>query len=283
MDDREEFFADLSELTKAAPKYNVLVIGGDMNGKIGASDAKGSVYNKNTNESGQLLLNYMLECNLKPLNTSLKKREGKLWTHTSPSGAKCHIDYILINNKWKNSALNCEAYSTFCSVGSDHRIVTAKIRLSLRQTKPSGKEKIRYSWNKLLNEDKIKDMYIVEVCNRCQALQDLHADEDANQMYENIKSAHEKPAEISLPVKAKIKQHVPWESENIIEKREMVKNAYEVCLRRNTRSSAAKLEEAKQDLQGFYDREQEKFVNQKIHAVTDAIQHQKSSLAWETG
>ena len=92
-----------------------------------------------------------------------------------------------------------------------------------------------------------------------------------------------KPAEISLPVKAKIKQHVPWESENIIEKREMVKNAYEVCLRRNTRSSAAKLEEAKQDLQEFYDREQEKYVNQKIHAVTDAIQHQKSSLAWETG
>ena len=29
----------------------------------------------------------------------------------------------------------------------------------------------------------------------------------------------------------------------------MVKNAYEVCLRRNTISSAAKLEQAKQDLQ----------------------------------
>ena len=38
-------------------------------------------------------------------------------------------------------------------------------------------------------------------------------------------TAHEKAAEISVPVKAKIKQHVPWENENIIEKREMVKNA----------------------------------------------------------
>ena len=44
-----------------------------MNGKIGASDAKGSVYHKHTNENGQLLLNYMLECNLKPLNTSFKR------------------------------------------------------------------------------------------------------------------------------------------------------------------------------------------------------------------
>ena len=140
VDGREEFYAELSELTKAVPKHSVLLIGGDMNGKIGASDAKGSVYNKHTNENGQLLLNYLLECNLKPLNTSFKKREGKLWTHTSPSGAKCQIDYILINNKWKNSALNCEAYNTFYSVGSDHRIVTAKTKLSLRQSKPSGKK-----------------------------------------------------------------------------------------------------------------------------------------------
>ena len=62
----------------------------------------------------------------------------------------------------------------------------------------------------------------------------------------------------------------------------MVRNAYEVCLRRNIRSSAAKLEEAKQELQESYDREQEKYVNEKIHAITDAIQHQKSGLAWET-
>ena len=37
----EEFYAELSELTKAVPKHNVLLIGADMNGKIGASDAKG--------------------------------------------------------------------------------------------------------------------------------------------------------------------------------------------------------------------------------------------------
>ena len=101
-------------------------------------------------------------------------------------------------------------------------------------------------------------------------------------MYENTMTAHAKSAKISVLVKAKIKQHVLWENENITEKREMVKKAYEVCLRRNTRSSTAKLEEAKQDLQESYDREQEKYVNEKIHAITDAIQHQKSGLAWET-
>ena len=150
--EREEFYAELAELTKTIPKHNVLLVGGDMNGRIGKSDVKGWVYNETTNENGQLLLDYMLECNLKALNTSFIKRTGKLWTHISPIGARNQIDFILINNKWKNSALNCEAYNTFCTVGSDHRIVTAKIRLSLRQSKPSSKQRCRYNWNTLLSE-----------------------------------------------------------------------------------------------------------------------------------
>ena len=46
---------------------------------------------------------------------------------------KAQIDYVLINKKWENSAMNCKAYSSFEGVSSDHRIVTAKIRLSLRK------------------------------------------------------------------------------------------------------------------------------------------------------
>ena len=36
--------------------------------------------------------------------------------------------------KWRNSVKNAEAYSTFASVGSDHRIVSARIKLSLRKS-----------------------------------------------------------------------------------------------------------------------------------------------------
>ena len=39
---------------------------------------------------------------------------------------KSQIDYILINSKWKNSLKNWQAYSSFASVGSDHRILSAK-------------------------------------------------------------------------------------------------------------------------------------------------------------
>ena len=63
----------------------------------------------------------------------LSKKRGKLWTHTNANKSKAQIDYLFINRKWKNSVMNCEAYSTFEGVSSDHRIVTAKIRLSLRK------------------------------------------------------------------------------------------------------------------------------------------------------
>ena len=282
VDEKEEFYAELAELTKNIPKHNVILIGGDMNARIGESDAKGSVYNETTNENGQHLLDYMQECNLKALNTSFTKRKGKLWTHTSPAGARSQIDYILINNKWKNSVLNCEAYSTFCTVGSDHRIVTAKIRLSLRQSKISSKRKVKYNWNKLLTDNNIKNRYTVEVRNRYQALQDLDGNKDANQVYTNIMSAHEEAAKCSIPVKVRLKQRVPWEDENILEKRETAKKAYEESLKKKTRRSVAKLEDAKKELQEAYDLEQEKYVNEKINAITNAIEHQKSGLVWET-
>ena len=43
--------------------------------------------------------------------------------------------------KWINSALNCDVYS-FKRVSSDHRIVTAKIHLSLRRNKKQSKSHV---------------------------------------------------------------------------------------------------------------------------------------------
>ena len=49
-----------------------------------------------------------------------------------PGGYMSQIDYIIIRKKWTNSLLNAEPYNSFSSIGSDHRIMSARIRLSLR-------------------------------------------------------------------------------------------------------------------------------------------------------
>ena len=57
------------------------------------------------------------------------------------SGRKTQVDYIMVNRKWKNSVHNYQSYNTFSSLGSDHRVVTMKMKLSFRQSKTvsSGK------------------------------------------------------------------------------------------------------------------------------------------------
>ena len=84
------------------------------------------------------MLDLACEKSLSITNTLFEKRMGKRWSFEDPKGNRYLLDYILVRSKWKNSVLNSEAYSSFESVGSDHRVVTARIRLSLRSTKPKS-------------------------------------------------------------------------------------------------------------------------------------------------
>ena len=54
-----------------------------------------------------------LENKLTCLNTNYQKRDGKLWPYTYANNSKTQIDYVFINRKWKNSAMDCRAYSSF--------------------------------------------------------------------------------------------------------------------------------------------------------------------------
>ena len=127
------FYDELSSLVRSIPKHNMLVIGGDMNAQIGKNGNNKYSLHNTSNSNGQHLTDFVIENRLTCLNTNYQKREGKLWTYPCANNSKAQIDYVLINKKWKNSAINCEAYSSFEGVSSDHRLVTAKIRLSLRK------------------------------------------------------------------------------------------------------------------------------------------------------
>ena len=124
-----------------------------------------------SNRNGQHLTDFMIENRLTCLNTNYQKREGKLWTYTYANNSKAQIDYVFINKKWKNSAMNCEAYSSFEGVSYDHLIVTAKIRLSLRKNATRTATTKHYDWALLNNKD-IRDKYVLELRNRLETLQE---------------------------------------------------------------------------------------------------------------
>ena len=211
------FNDELSSLVRSIPKHNPLIIGGDMNAQIGKNrHSKYSLHNT-SNKNGQHQTVFMIENRLTCLNTNYQKREGKLWTYSYANNSKAQMDYVFINKKWKNSAMNCEAYSSFEGVSSDHRIVTVKIQLSLRKNATRTATTKHYDWALLNNRD-IRDKY-VELRNRFETLQEKEEKNTPNDEYENFVNAHLEAASKCIPTKPRTKYRAPWETEEVREKR----------------------------------------------------------------
>ena len=130
---------------------------------------KFSLHNS-SNRNGQYQIDFAIENRLTCLNNNFQKRKEKLWTYTYENNTKAQIDYVFINKKCNNSAVNSQAYSSFEGVSSDHRIVTAKIWLSLQKNATRTTTTVHYDWA-LLNDRDIRDKYAIALRNKFDALQ----------------------------------------------------------------------------------------------------------------
>ena len=150
----------INSVTLLAPSQNnVLLVIGDCNAHLGPANALYTFHDK-TND-GKLLLDHSIETDLLIANTKSQKKRGKLFTFMPEmNNRKSQIDNILINNKWENCLKNCQTYSRFASVGSDHLILSAKPRLSLL-SKVATPKKENYDWNVLKFDQELQNRYSI--------------------------------------------------------------------------------------------------------------------------
>lgn len=154
------------------------------------------MYHDSTNRNSKHLADLLLEQELLAVNTLFQKKVGKRWTFQDrATGMLRQLDYILVRRKWKNSILNAEPYGTFNSVGSDHRVVSMKVRLSLRVPKPSPRK--HHDWKVLSTSPDLQARYAVEVRN-CFKL--LGEEEDPNAMYVRFVEANVEATRECVPV-----------------------------------------------------------------------------------
>ena len=266
---------------RSIPKHNMLVIGGDMNAQIGKNGNNKYSLHNTSNRNGQHLTDFMIENRLACLNTNYQKRKGKQWTYTYANNTKAQIDYVLINKKWKNSAMNCEAYSSFEGVPTDHRIVTAKIRLSLRKNAKRTATTKHYDWALLNNRD-IRDKYVLELRNIFETLQEKTEKSTPNDEYENFVNAHLEAAAKCIPTKLKTKYRVPWETLAVRDKRALVKTASKNYRKNPTNTNALKLKTARYQLAGIYIKEQTEYIQNQIDKIRDSVEDRQSRIAWQT-
>ena len=101
-----------------------------------------------------------------------------------------------MNPKWKDSVMNSECYSSFASVDSDHRVVTAKVRLLLRANTPPL-NKTQHDLNCLRYNQYIQADFSVKLHNKFEAL--FYKTATISEQYSAFVTANKIAAEETLP------------------------------------------------------------------------------------
>uniref|UniRef100_A0A8D9FJ87 Craniofacial development protein 2 n=1 Tax=Cacopsylla melanoneura TaxID=428564 RepID=A0A8D9FJ87_9HEMI len=151
-DERETFYNHLNEVIKKKKSEEILMVLGDFNAKVGLGridNIVGPFGLGEMNDAGEDFVSFCSENSLTICNTWFEQKVSARHTWTSPGGnTKNQIDYICINQRYRNAILNAKARpGADCS--SDHNPVIITMRVKLKKLKQPKKKLL---WN----DDKYK-------------------------------------------------------------------------------------------------------------------------------
>ena len=273
----EAHYNRLGRAIESIPTHNVLMVIGDFNARLGKEDAR-FTFHEETNKNGKFLMELVMEKNLICGNTYFQKRKGKLWTFVSPGGNKYQLDYILVRKKWKNSLKNVEAYNTFASVGSDHRIVSARMKLSLRKSKTMPGKK-QPDWSLLCTDSDLQKQYSIEVRNRFEPLE--IAEESATEKYDRFINANREAAEKVIPRKKRTRKTNISSDPRVITAREKIKKEYDTYQKDTSDENRSAYKAAKSNLQKAYNLVEGEMLTNQIKKVENAHANCKHGMSWK--
>ena len=271
-----KFYDERRRAIETIPQHNVLIIIGDFNARIGKYDGN-FTYHQETNKNGVLLIDIINEKELVITNTCFQKKLNKLWTYMDPCCRKYQLDYILMRKKWRNSIINVEAYSTFSSIGSDHRIVSSKVILSLRANRKKLPRKLRYNWPLFKSDMSLQEKYAIEIQNRFI----LKCDEEISVTYEQFIVIHFEVTRELVPLLIKTKKMCPSTENTVSRAREdtrIVNREYEDNPNENNQHNTT---ESRNKLYTAYTHIAVDTLEEKIKQIENADLNRKYLLIWE--
>ena len=274
IDEVEEFYRDLRNTLRDVPAHNFLAVLGDFNARIGP-DVAPFTFHSETNRNGSYLADLLIEFGLIAANAQFQKRRGKLWTYRCRMTDDLRqLDYILVRRKWRNSVQNAEAY-TSSTVVSDHRVVSARIQLSLRTAKTV--RKVRFDWKKFSDSPDIQAAYTVAVKSRFQVL----AEDDNGTSYEKFIEANKKAMEDIVPQREKRKTAYTSTNPCVVEAREKADEAHQKWESDSTDDNRLAWKQAIDDLYAAYNQIEEQDLEKQIRNIESAHGAQQYGEAWK--
>ena len=164
----------------------------------------------------------------------------------------------------------------------DHRVVSAKVSLRLRSTKPNASTKVtKYIWSDLATNKEMQERYAVEVRNRYQLL--LSESEDAeNSDYDKFVQATSEAAKECLRPVPKSKKKVKSLDPRVKALREEVEEAY-TALQADRKNVASRelYKQKKEELYDAYAIVDEEELTSLVNEAEQAHASSRHGVAWK--
>ena len=134
---KDAFHRQLQVEVDAVPRHDLTIVMGDLNAKVAIDNmycerAMGKHGCGTRNENGERLVDFCNVNNLVIGGTLFPHQDIHKLTWRSPNGRdKNQFDHLMISGTWKRSLLDVRV-KRGADVGSDHHLVTAFIKLRLR-------------------------------------------------------------------------------------------------------------------------------------------------------
>uniref|UniRef100_H3B4N3 Reverse transcriptase domain-containing protein n=1 Tax=Latimeria chalumnae TaxID=7897 RepID=H3B4N3_LATCH len=203
---KDNFYNALEDTIRKVPKHDVMVLIGDLNTKIrndntGRESIMGRQVLGVMNDNGERFINFCAENKLVIGGSIFQHKDNHKSNWTSPGGkTENQIDYIAINSKWRNSLMDIRG-KRGADIGSNHTLVTAKIKLKLWKTKLK-KHGTLFNCERLQRQD-VRETFQSVLCNRLSLLADAPETHSVEEEWTRIKETFQIIGEKIGPKKRK--------------------------------------------------------------------------------
>ena len=231
---KDSFYEELEHTFDQLSRYNMKILLGDFNAKVGREDIFKPTIGKESlhatsNDNGVRLVNFATSKNLIVKSTTFPHKDIHKYTWTSPDGLTHNqIDHILIDKRRHTSIVDIRTFRG-ADCNSDHYLVigTLRERLSVAKRVEQQVNIRRFNIPKLKDVE-TKQQYQVEISNRFAALEssdEVGKELDVNSVWENIRDNIKIAAEQSIGY-YETKKKKPWFDEDcsmVVERRKQAK------------------------------------------------------------
>lgn len=285
---KDSFYNKLTNCRNEVPPHSLIIIAGDFNARIGVDSSEANprvigrhAYHKISNENGKRLVEFCETTDMRPTQTRFPHPASRLWTWQHPANRnkdnehRSQIDHILINGKWINSIKNVRAYNTV-ELMSDHRIVSARIKISLRAPIGDRNKRVKFDWNKLHHSEILTEQFQLALTNRFAS---LPVDSDVQSKYDHFAKTLE---EVALEKIGKLKKEpkknwVKPSTLDVLDSRDKAKTKFR---RTHTAEAKADLDQMNKKLEEAYKQDHEDFLEEKARELQDADRYKRLRTTW---